>query len=544
MNEVRILDVTGQPMKPAVSKAQALAGNGPGAPPYDAASVADEHLAGWQPYLWSPDSELNIYRDRIVSRMRDLVRNDGWAAGTVTRLLDKVVGGEFHPVPKPDFRALAQMSGNSAFDATWAGEYGAALKANYRMWANGSGRYCDAQRLMIGPQLYRVGYRHKLIDGDAIAVLHYLEDRVGPGRARYATAVQLIDPDRLSNPQKMFDTMELRGGVEVDGFSAAVAYHIQRAHQGDWWAAADSLKWDRIPRETEWGRPIVVHDFEHERAGAHRGGTGVLSPVLTRLKMLFKYDGAELDSALINAIFGAYVESPFDSSMVSDALGDGVGSYQEGRAEFHDQRKIMMGNARLSTLYPGEKFVFAKSERPNANFPLFEKAVLRNAAAAAGVEAPSVTNDFSDLNYSSYRGALIEFHKTTTRRRFDFAMGFCQPIYGAFVEESHEVDDLPMPSGYVPAFIDARDAYARARWMGPGMGWLDPVDEAAAAILRMDGILSDLDSEAAEQGMDGDELLDARAHDLERIKARGLPLPSWAQIAVPAREAARKPEPE
>jgi capsid protein len=38
-------------------------------------------LANWQPALWSPDNEINIYRDRIVSRMRDLVRNDGWASG-------------------------------------------------------------------------------------------------------------------------------------------------------------------------------------------------------------------------------------------------------------------------------------------------------------------------------------------------------------------------------------------------------------------------------------------------------------------------------
>jgi hypothetical protein len=38
-------------------------------------------LANWQPALWSPDNEINIYRDRIVSRMRDLGRNDGWASG-------------------------------------------------------------------------------------------------------------------------------------------------------------------------------------------------------------------------------------------------------------------------------------------------------------------------------------------------------------------------------------------------------------------------------------------------------------------------------
>jgi capsid protein len=51
--------------------------------PYDAADSFSDQLANWQPALWSPDNEINIYRDRIVSRARDLVRNDGWANGAV-----------------------------------------------------------------------------------------------------------------------------------------------------------------------------------------------------------------------------------------------------------------------------------------------------------------------------------------------------------------------------------------------------------------------------------------------------------------------------
>jgi hypothetical protein len=34
--------------------------------PYDAADSFSDQLANWQPALWSPDNEINIYRDRIV----------------------------------------------------------------------------------------------------------------------------------------------------------------------------------------------------------------------------------------------------------------------------------------------------------------------------------------------------------------------------------------------------------------------------------------------------------------------------------------------
>src|SRR5260364_343510 len=128
-------------------------------------------------------------------------------------------------------------------------------------------------------QLMRLAFRHKLVDGDAVALLLWRPERIGPGRARYATTVQLIDPDRLSNPQQQYDQKHLRGGVEIDDDGAAKAYWIRRAHLGDWYNADESVRWDRIARETPWGRPLVVHDFDPDRAGQHRGGAGVLTPV-------------------------------------------------------------------------------------------------------------------------------------------------------------------------------------------------------------------------------------------------------------------------
>src|SRR5689334_18613802 len=108
-----ILGPDGAPLAP--SRASKLAGaggassakvltGGTNGVAYDAADVFTQHFAGWQPFLWSPDNEINVFRDRIVARIRDLVRNDGWAAGTVTRVLDNAVGAVFRPLAKPDWR--------------------------------------------------------------------------------------------------------------------------------------------------------------------------------------------------------------------------------------------------------------------------------------------------------------------------------------------------------------------------------------------------------------------------------------------------------
>ncbi|ENZ0269704.1 phage portal protein [Morganella morganii] len=535
MMTVQILGADGRPLPPSAPKMKYGALSGSGRVPYDAADSFSDQMANWQPALWSPDNEINIYRDRIVSRMRDLARNDGWASGSITRVLDNAVGACYRPVFKPDYRMLRQLTGNKAFDAVWAAEYSRFITAHWRSWANDKGRYCDVERKQTVSQMLRLAFRHKLLDGDALAVLQYRPDRLGHGKARYATTVQIIDPDRLSNPQHNFDMPNIRGGVEIDSDGAPIAYHIREAHMGDWWAGKKTMTWNRIQRETSWGRPVVVHDFDMERGAQHRG-IGILAPIVQKLKMLIKYDESELEAAILNAIFGAYIESPYDAQMVASALGDTgdftgdeLSAYQTQRTEYYQDKRLNLQNgARIPHLFPNEKIVTLSAARPTSNFDGFESAVLRNISAATGLSAQQVTQDWSDVNYSSARAAMLEAWKTLTRRRDDFSNGFAQPIAVAFAEEIHDVEDVPLPND-APDFMDASASYCRARWMGPGRGWVDPVAEKKGAILSMEAGFSTLEMEVAENmGEDWEELVDQRSYELQRFKELGLPPPSWA----------------
>lgn len=542
---VRILGADGLPLplprKPRVPMVRRHAlqggtGNYSG-PAYDAADIYSQHMQTWQPFLWSPDAELNTYRDTIVSRVRDLVRNDGWASGAVTRILDNAIGPNLRPIPKPDYQFLQNHSGNKKFDHVWAKEYAKAVNASWRSWAeDDAGCFCDVTRNLDWGQMCFTAFRHKLVDGDALAVMHYLPDRVSYGRARYATAFQLVDPDRLSNPQMRFDSQSVRGGVIIDANDAAVGYYIRRAHFGDWFSAVEALHWDPIPRETAWGRARVVHNFDSDRAGQHRGGAGIFAPVLQRLRMLVKYDSTELDSAIINSIFGAYISSPFDRELVAEAVSDGesgaFAGYQGQRVDWHDESKIMLGNSRIPVLFPGEEIVAINATRgQGSNFSAFEDAFLRNAATCVGLSAQQLSNNWSNVNYSSARGALLEAWKTMERRRHTFTKGFCTPIRNAWLEEAMDPvdgDDLPMPAGTVPTFIECRGAYARCRWMGPGRGWIDPVAEKQGSVIGMDAALSTLEDECAAQGLDFEEVLEQRRYELELFDEYDIPRPAWA----------------
>lgn len=550
MSSASLLGPDGRELPPSRRPAGSrMALNGTSWTPHDAADVSGQHMAAWQPQMWSPDGEVNMYRDRIVSRVQDLVRNDGWASGGVTRILDAAIGGSFRPIAKPDYRALAAYTGNTAFDVVWATEYARAAGVAWRTWSDGPGHYCDAARKMTGSQIMRVNFRHKLVDGDALALPLYLPDRLGPGRSHFATTIQTINPDRLSNPQQRFDTLTVRGGVEIDGYGAATAYHIRKGYLTDYFSAGQSVTWERITREDAYGRPRVVHDFDVDRGGTNRGGAGILGPVVQRLKMLIKYDGTELDAAIINAIFGAYVTSPFDREMVGEALGEnasddesGLGRYQDMRSAFHRERPAVLGSSRIPVLFPGESINTVAANRPATNFAAFEGAVLRNVASAMGLSYEQLTQDYSQSNYSSSRAATVELWKTMSRRRHDFGSGFASPIFGCVLEEAHDKGDLPLPTG-APPFYEYRGPYGRCHWIGPGRGWVDPVAERQGSVMAMEAGLSTLEIEAAENvGADWEELLDQRQIESEAFKLRGLVMPVWG-TPEPGKDAGDKPSP-
>jgi hypothetical protein len=54
--------------------------------------VTSPEMGEWLPTVRSPDQEINLYRDRMVARQRDLYRNDGWAKGAIGSILDSTIG--------------------------------------------------------------------------------------------------------------------------------------------------------------------------------------------------------------------------------------------------------------------------------------------------------------------------------------------------------------------------------------------------------------------------------------------------------------------
>lgn len=485
---------------------------------YDAADHGSQELAAWWPSIGAPDTEYSDSRDTVVARVRDQVRNDPWATGAVKREIDNVIGADLRLSAQPDYRALG-------LDADWAADFARQAETAWRSAAYDVRLLFDVTRTQTWGELMLLAYRHFVIDGEALAVLRWRPDRGG-----YATCVQIVDPDRLSNPQEQADTETLRGGIGFNADGAPVRYHIRRRHPADYVGMSD-FRWTAVRRETEWGRPVCLHYFERLRAGQTRG-VSAFAPVIKRLRMLARYDEAELAQALLSAILGAFVESPYDHEMVAQAIsedGSPVNDYQRLRKQFHDDRRYTLNGVGLPMLFPGEKIGWHTAQRPSQGFAPFQATFLRSLASSRGMSYEQVSADWSQTNYSSARGALVEAWKSLGAGRQRFCQRMATPIYAAVLEEAIDRGDVELPAG-APDYQDARTAYARCRWIGPGRGWVDPVKEAQAAQIRMAICVSTLENEAADQGLDYQEIIAQRAREMREWQAAGLADPNMLAI--------------
>jgi len=513
--------------------------------PYHAAGIDSQDTVNWWPTRGSADGTILPAKDLSLARIRDVIRNDPTARAAIERLVDLVVGPGLRLSSKPDGVALGIE------DPKVMRKLARTIQSEWRLFADDPRRLCDAQRRVSMNGLFRLFARTMIVCGEMTAVMTW---RDAPEQ-RYATCVMSIDPDRLSNPNGLYETPTLRGGVEMDSFGAPIAYHVRNAHVGDWWAAEEAWIWTRVPRATSWGRPIFIHGFEPEREGQTRAISPFVS-LIGRLRMIGKFADAELASAAANALFAAFVESDLPVDEVAQRMTptNRVEADRAGRiVEFYTDNPVRLGGVRIPVMLPGSKITMNNAPRQTGSFASFQTAFLQSLASALGLSYEQLSMDWSRTNYSSARAALNEVWRAIKRMANIFVEQVVTPIYYAFLEEAFDRGYVELPSGASLAGhnggapLDGLDAFhalpgaiMRARWIGPARGYVDPVKEAEAAALRMESMTSTLEDECGEQGKDYEDVLDQIQIEEADLKERGLTRLSL----VAAVQATKGPKPD
>lgn len=477
-----------------------------------AASGRDDHyFTQWHPGLGSADADLLADLPNLTARSRDLGRNNGLMAGAMQTHRDNIVGAVLRLSANPEYRLLG-------LTREQAREWGNTVEPRFRSWADTT--ECDAQRTCTLLGIAHQALTGAMLNGDAVVLPLWLPRR----DARWSTRLLVVESDRLSTPPWLSANPAVRAGIETDQYGAPVAYHIQRYHPGDLCGSyavhtGGFQQWERIPAFTAWGRRRVIHLHDKDRTGQSRGKP-LVSAVIRDFKMAGDYSSNELQASVANSLVAAFLESDLSQEASQSLFGEKPRdewntSVDEARGSLQSLRHLKPGaiiplpvGARLSSYSPG---------RPNAAFEAFMLAVLRHIAAGMNMSYELLLKDFSKTNYSSARATLLEVWRYFSGRRRWLTDVLLRPVYELWLEEAVNAGEVEAPDFYANSY-----AWSRCRFIFGGRGWVDPVKEAQASVLRMNAGLTTLEQECAEQGADYEEVLDQLAIEKSMKEARGL----------------------
>ena len=489
---------------------------------FDAASFGRE-LHRFYGHQGSADAVINPENDQIRYRARALDRNESGVVAPLLSAANAIVGPALTFTPAPDHVALGKSP-------EWADEWAEKVQSILTPWFESTD--CDASRIDSFGKLTHLVLSSTMLNGGVIALPQWLPE---DGFTHWGTAMQLVEIDRLCNPDNGMDTDVLRGGVEINERGAPQAYHLMTQHPGDMGLLGHVQSWERVPAWTDWKvRPRCLHIFDRTRIGQNRG-VSILAPVIPDFHTLGRYRQAELQAALSSALIALFTQMkdmPWDQVM---ELFEGPKEMLEFRNRQIDlMRRGQPSGGMVIPLAPGEEIKSHIPNRPNPNFEPFNKGILRQAYGAMGMAYEIGSKDLGGLNYSAARSAILETWRTWGTQRVWLAERWAKPCYRMIFEEAVNAGKIPdcTPDDLYRNFI----AWTGSKWNGPGMGWVDPVKEGEGVKLRIANLQSTLEKEAGDQGGNWRKNVEQQAVERAFCKRKGVPYPGDMPInpaAVP-----------
>lgn len=492
---------------------------------YEGASRINRETALWRAPMMSPDREVNRDKPVLDARARDLVRNDGYMTGAAATHKDSIVGSRFILNARPEYIILG-------LDETWAEEFQEEVEAHFALWAESVDCWPDASGRNTFTGLIRLGLGGFLSSGEVLATAEWKRNASRP----FSTCVQMVEPDRLSNPDEREDSEFLRRGVAIDRFGEPTGYWFRQAYQNDWHLSAQAFRWKHVPARKPWGRPQVIHIIEQMRPGQTRGVAEMVS-TLKEMRMTKKYNEITLQNAVINATYAATIESELPREAAYELIGAGAGGSSGGTldymatymkaldAYYENASSIAIDGAKIPHLPAGSKLNLHSAATPGGVGTDFEASLLRHIAASLGLSYEQFTRDYTKTNYASARASMSETWKYMQSRKRIVADRLATNIFGLWLEEAinkRVISSLPKnaPSMYAnPMF---RAAYTRCDWIGASRGQIDELKETQAAVLRIHAGLSTHEKEMSRLGEDWRVVFRQLKREKKLMDANGL----------------------
>lgn len=491
----------------------------------EGAEITTRETLMWRPNMGSPDQIINNAKPMADARGRDSAQNDGYISGAVSIHRDSIVGAQYRLNSQPNW-LMAEV------DEAWAEEFQQTVESRFNTVAESLDCWFDASRRSTFTGLIRLGVASHVMTGEVLATAEWIKQPLRP----FNTAIQVISPDRLSNPQGQMDGRNLRRGIGTDSYGAPVSYWIRAAYPTEIYDEK-SYNWIPVPAAKPWGRKQVLHIMEALLPSQSRGVADMVS-ALKQMRMTKKFQEVTLQNAVVNATYAAAIESELPTGQAFEILGANnqngplgglqayLGTYMGALGQYLDGSKsIAIDGAKIPHLFPGTKLNMQPVGTPGGVGTGFEESLLRYIAAALGLSYEEFSRDFTKTNYSSARASMNNTWKSMQAKKKMIADRLATEIFSLWLEEEWNAGNLPRPKGKGKSWFyqaGIKDCLTRCSWIGASRGQIDELKETQAAVMRIASGLSTYEKEMARLGEDWRDVFAQAAREETLIKKLGL----------------------
>lgn len=452
-------------------------------------NISDEKSFGskWPVQATPARTYVSRKQRQMVARSRDVIMKNDYARQFMRMFVQNVIGED-----GIRFQASARKH-NGTLDS----DLNETLQENWMEWSEEIN--CDLSGEDSFVDMQQACATSLCTDGEFFIRMH--EDK-----SKYGLKLQILDAQRCSPVEtRKFQyarNQALYNGILFDRPTMKpIAYLFGGEHTNDNYYDDSSQKYDRIPAED------VLHGYLKERIGQFRG-LPVIHTALERTFSLDRYEEAALQSARIGAGKAGFFE-----------VDPNVG----GAEEATEDEEIEIDPNSFTELPPGWTIGSYDPTYPHEMYDDFIRSGLRGMASGMGVSYHDLSNDLTDVNYSSIRqGSLKDRYNWKLLQKWMVRKKH-KKIYKRWVVIQLQRGNLRV-GRRVLDLTDLKKCL-EVTWTGRRWEWIDPKSEAIANTEQIRNMLISPSQVIRDLGRDPEEVWRQVAQDIESMTAAGIPEP-------------------
>lgn len=423
----------------------------------------------------SADAEITRAGRVLRDRMRDLVRNNPYAAKAVSELVSHAIGDGI--IPRSKDKELNKL---------------------FLEWS----KHCDADGDLDFNGIVALAVREMFESGDGIVRRRRrrLEDGLPVPLQLQVLESDLIDTTKegvLSGGGKTIQ------GIEFDAIGRKCAYWMFGSHPGN--SFFD-------PQSTIVSKPVpaadIAHVFEKQRTQVRGVPWG--TPAMSDTFDLAEYEQAELVRKRLEAcLVGVMTGGDIDDNIGMPMTGEDGKALQPGLYNARGQRVEKVEPGMFLNAVGGRDIKFSQPAVTDSYDP-YKTSMLHTVAAGWRVPFALMTGRLDKVNYSSSKIGLEGFRRMISMLQWQVIIPMLlQPLWDWFCEAAYLAGKIQTPT-------------VEVEWSPPRFYSADPLKDVKARVLEVRAGFRSLPSAIAETGENPEDVIDEIEAFNKKLDDKGL----------------------